>query len=82
MDPSSFAQNSRKKRWGRAQLVKKVAGRLHGQTFRVPTHVCDSTHSLVYIIWLNNNETGVILVFHEDVCIADLQCAMTRPEML
>ncbi len=31
---------------------------------------------------LNNHEIEVILVFHEDVFIADLQCAMTRPEML
>jgi hypothetical protein len=31
---------------------------------------------------INNYEIGVILVFHEDVFIVDLKCAMTRPEML
>jgi hypothetical protein len=29
--------------------------------------------------WLNTYEIGIILVIYEDVFIADLQCAMTRP---
>jgi hypothetical protein len=47
-----------------------------------PTHVCDSTHPLAYIIGLIIMKIEVILVLHEDVFTADLQCAMMRPEML
>jgi hypothetical protein len=47
-----------------------------------PTHVCDSTHPLAYITGLKIMKIEAILVFHEDVLIADLQCAMTRPGML
>jgi hypothetical protein len=40
-------------------------------------------HLLTYWFnWLNIYKIGVILVVYEDVFIADLQCTMTRPEML
>jgi hypothetical protein len=45
------------------------------------THACD-LYSLIRLIGLDTYEIGVILVVYEDAFIADLQCAMTRPEML
>jgi hypothetical protein len=44
-------------------------------------HTCVTVLTYWYN-WLNNYEIGVILVVYEDVFIADLQCAVTRPEML
>ncbi len=37
-----------------------------------PTHVCDSTHPLDYIIGLIIMKIEAILVFYEDVFTADL----------
>jgi hypothetical protein len=49
----------------------------------LPSHNCTTvTLSTEYIIGLIIMKIEAIMVFHEDVFTADLQCAMTRPEML
>jgi hypothetical protein len=96
-DRSSPAQNAYNKHWPgpghtpspraspppRSQLLKTAIGRLNGWTFRVfsYTHVRQYLPT-VLVKLANNYETREILVFHEDVFITDLQCAMMRPEML
>ncbi len=46
-----------------------------------PTHACD-VYSPIGLIGSILRKIGVILVVYEDLFIVDLQCAMTRPEML
>jgi hypothetical protein len=97
-DRSSPAQNAHNRHWRGprtrphlphvspppcTQLDKTVTGRLNGRTFRVFSYTHVRQYSPIGLYnWLNNYEIEVILVFHEDVFIADLQRAMTRPEML
>jgi hypothetical protein len=46
-------------------------------------HMRVTSHLLTHWYnWLNTYEIGAILVVYEDVFVADVQCAMTRPEML
>ncbi len=66
-------------------LNSKNGQKYFGGPLVFPTHVWDSAHPLVYMTGLltkNWNNIGFGFFFHEDICIADLLCAMTRPEML
>jgi hypothetical protein len=46
-------------------------------------HMRVTSHLLTHWYnWLNTYEIGAILVVYEDVFVADVQRAMTRPEML